>query len=159
MFVIYKGAVSFFENVRTKCCMHACIHRYTCIMLFSISVHSRQILIDVEKLRTFIFLGFVFAKPQAQYCWLLSLIQIKGKKIVMLLVVYVLVQSTVFESNFHAVCLSVYHALCINFLQSVLPGSKLIQVDRCQACSVDGVHWDFWSFKLASTETQLLLQY
>lgn len=56
------------------------------------------------------------------------------------IVFYVLVQSNIAESTFRAVCLSVYHALCIN-LKSVLPGSKLIQADRCcHAFSVDGVH-------------------
>lgn len=65
-FVIYKGAISFFEQLRTRCdmprqCLLACTDIYK--MLFSISVKVR--IVDVEKLRTFTSLGFVFAKPQA----------------------------------------------------------------------------------------------
>lgn len=63
----------------------------------------------------------------------------KNIYIVMFLVVYVFEQSNIYES-IDAVCLGVYPALCINF-KSVLPCSKLIQVDRCyHAFNVDGVN-------------------
>lgn len=148
MFVTYKGPVSSFEKLGTMCymnkkCLHACIDTHIkCYFLYPCIKDKFWLLMlrNWEHLFSWAFclqnlcttlLTLVFDSDEGE------------KKIVILLVVHVLVQSNILESILHAVCLTVYHALCINF-KSVLPGSKLIQVDRCcHAFNVDGVHWDF----------------